>query len=391
VNACLPVVIALNARGWDVHFLALTTAYDRVIRAGAIGAGVCIWQARDLIGPADADILAYGERLVGDAPTHGAVSREESIAYHGLGYHHLVASYGKERAASLYSDKGRAAFEHTALADRIIDTVAPDMVLTTNSPRAEKALIDGAKTRGIPAVVLNDTLASASNHWLHRPDYANRILVLNEAVKRVLIASGHAPDKIAVTGNPAFEPMARLKDRRDSKAAATGGARKTVLYASQPLTGQDARHRLQVIAQLHHIASIRDDLDVRIRLHPNEDPNPDWIKPPFRCFHNASLAEELFDADALVTHGSTAGIEAALSGLPVVLQMGSKIAHECRFADYGFAQISPAIGDLEGAIERALASPIDSNSDASFAMPNDALANVVAELEAMPVGVADAA
>ncbi len=201
MNACLPAALAMMARGWNVQFLALTTAY-----AAVKDAGVPVWQARDLLGAQDGHIRAHGLRLAGDAPQGGPVSREETIAYHALGYHDLVAEHGEAGAAALYEQRGRAAFEHRELAARIMDRVRPDLVLTTNSPRAEKAVIDCAQARGVPAAVLNDTLASATNDWLHNPAYADRILVIADAVRDVLIASGHAPEKIIVTGNPALEP-----------------------------------------------------------------------------------------------------------------------------------------------------------------------------------------
>ncbi len=393
VNACLPAAMALNARGWDVHFLALTTAYDCVIRAGAIGAGLRVWQARDLIGPADDNILFHGTRIAGSAGANAAVSREESAAYHGFGYHDLAETHGDQQAEALFAKGGRAAFEHRILAARIIEKTAPDCVLTTNSPRAEKAVIDRAQRDGIPAAVLNDTLASVSNWWLHDPHYADRIMVINSAVKDVLVASGHVPAKIAVTGNPALEPMARLRDQRVSNPR-NPFARKTALYVSQPLTGADGDHRAQCIAALRKIATARPEWEVRVRLHPNDDQNADWVNPPFRCFRGLTLAEELSQTDAVITHGSTVGIEAALAGIPVVLQMGSRSARECRFDEYGIAMVSPSLSDLEPAIERALAIGLGAKAlpDAqspnpsfapSFAMPRNALGNVVAEIEAM--------
>ncbi|MEP3422603.1 MAG: hypothetical protein ABJN35_12765 [Erythrobacter sp.] len=386
VNACLPVAMALSARGWTVHFLALTTAYAVVDAAGARDAGVTIWQVNDMLTSDDAEIVAHGTRLVGDVDATGPVSRVESVAYQGLGYCDLVATHGHAKAQSLYADAGRAAFEHGELAARILNKTAPDIILTTNSPRAEKALIDAGQDRGITAIVLNDTLASATNHWLHYPDYADRILVLSQSVADTLIASGHTPEKIIVTGNPAFEPMAQLRARRaapNARAQTDGNAspngRKTVLYASQPLKGRDADHQSDVIAALYDLALQRDDWDVRVRLHPNEEPAPAWLKPPFRCNRSASLDCDLFDADAVITHGSTLGIEAALAGVPVILQMGSSVAQNSRFAEYGIGAANADIDDLETAIDRA----VSQTEAGRFAMPSGALGNVVEAIDAM--------
>lgn len=391
VNACLPVAQAMMARGWNVQFLALTTAFGAVSKTD-----VPVWQARDLIGADEHEITAHGERLAGNATEGGPVSREETIAYHALGYHDLIAAHGLAEAERIYADKGRAAFEHGELARRMLDRVQPDLVLTTNSPRAEKALIDHAQARGIPAVVLNDTLASASNDWLHNPAYADRILVVADAVRDVLTASGHAPQKIIVTGNPALEPMADLREkRRDRPVRQSHKRRKVVLYASQPLgqsrgqslNGDDAAHKTALIAQLQKIAAARDDLEVRVRLHPNElageSGGPDWLAPPLTRNPGASLPDDLYDADVLITHGSTVGIEAALAGIPVVLQRGPDIAENCRFEEYGIATSNGDVTDLEAAIDRALSPGVASSHAAPFTMPPNALGNVASVLEEM--------
>lgn len=371
VNACAPVAGELARRGWNVHFLALTTAYAKVADGP-----FPVLQARDLIGDADADIIAQGERLAGDTPEGGPVSREESVAYHGLGYHDLVQIHGEQQAAALYAAEGRAAFEHGELARRAIDLIGPDIVLTTNSPRAEKALIDLAQARAIPAAVLNDTLASATNFWLHEPHYADRICVLSDSVKDVLVASGHRAGKIVVTGNPALEPMNALaRVRRDRSSP----QRPVVLYASQPLTKADSTHKAQVVEALREFAAKRPDIEVRARLHPNEDASPEWLAPPIGHVQGATLAVDLLGADVLVTHGSTVGIEAALAGIPVVLQKGSSVADSSRFEEYGIALASEDVTDLPAAIDRALAQGFAT----SFSMPPNACDRVVAVLEEM--------
>ncbi|WP_252259384.1 glycosyltransferase family protein [Erythrobacter aurantius] len=362
VNACLPVAIAMAQKGWTVHFLALTTAYEK-----ARHSRLQVWQARDLVADGEEEILDLGSEIAGEVPDHGPVSAQETYAYHGLGFHDLITQLGREKAEARYRERGRVAFEHGELARRIIAQVRPDIVLTTNSPRAEKAIIDTAQLQGIPAVVLNDTLASESNHWLHDPDYADRICVLSGPVRDVLIRSGHNPSKIVVTGNPAFASAAEL---RKDRAASSGSGSRRVLYASQPLPAEDAEHKQRVITELHRIAAKREDLELRVRLHPNEQA---------RAAAGPTLAEDLLAADIVITHGSTVGIEAALAGIPVVLQMGSQIARQCRFEEYGIAMANEDVTELEMAIDRALALGVASQ----FSMPANSLGNVAAVLEEM--------
>lgn len=370
VNAARPVARALHKRGWDVHFLALTTAFQSVANED-----FHVWRVCDLVGSQEDEILAFGYNLVGEDMKAGAVDYQESVAYHGLGYFDLVARYGEKKSAERFAASGRAAFEHRELAKRLIDRVRPDVVFTTNSPRAEKALIDVAQERAIPGIVLNDTLASMSNYWLHESDYADRILVMNERVREELLRSGHAPEKIVVTGNPAFAAMVDLRARR-GRSNRRGRSLK-VLYASQSLPEKDKENQRRTLEELHRIAARRTDISVVCRPHPNESIAAIGVSEPVIVSQGRDLIDDLADTDVLVTHGSTVGIEAALAGIPVVLQKGTDIAEKCRFDDYGIATANHDISGLEQAIDRAAAQEVNTFSS----MPNNSLENVIAVIE----------
>jgi len=367
-RACAPVLDELNDRGWHVDLLALTIAYR-----DAVAAGFEPWRVRDLLVAGDEEMLSVGRRLASAFSPNPQIDIEETAAYLAFGYADLVAAHGEANAAAIYAERGRQAFAPRTLAARMITRANPDVILTTNAPRAEKATIDEAQARGIPAIVLNDLVASPSNFWLHNPDYADRILVLNDAVRDRLLASGHSPAKVIVTGNPAFASMIALRAKRGLKS---GTRPRVVLFASQIL----AKGELQLVQDtqkaLHDLACRRPEWRVHVRLHPSEANQTDWIAAPLVHLTGLRLEEELELCDVLVTHGSTVAIEAALAGIPVVQQLGSQLAAETRFDLLGIAVASTKPDNLERAIQIALGKP----PLGGIAMPYDSTTRVADEI-----------
>ena len=140
VKALLPVAVQAQAQGLaHVVFLALTTA-----AAPAREAGVPTYGFADLLEPSDKQALQHGERLVQTLSVQAA-QREESVAYLGLSYAELEADVGAAEAAARYAQYGRQAFLPVRVLERAIARWQPACVLTTNSPRAERAALLAAR------------------------------------------------------------------------------------------------------------------------------------------------------------------------------------------------------------------------------------------------------
>lgn len=347
VKACLPVLNLLSKRGWDVEILALTTAFDEARRGG-----FAPWRALDLIESGDEGILESGRSLAQNMIVNGAIPIEETIAYLGFGFHDLIQDYGPQKARRIFESRGRGAFEPRLMVSRAINRAQPDVLLATNSPRAEKVAIQQAQSLGIPSVMLIDLFASDEHAWLHDPNYADYICVLSEAVRTRLIASGHSDKKVFVTGNPSFEPMLRLRAEREKRE---GARKRIVLFASQPLPIKDNDVKLSVQRSLLKIASKQPGWEVRARPHPSETPNDyAWIRPPLKRSQDASLYQDLNDADVLITHGSTVGLEAALAGIPVVQILGSAVSEMAPFHELGVATPIQNLDEFEAVISQSL-------------------------------------
>ena len=179
--------------------LALTTAEAVSRQAGLETVGFA-----DFAGPDDGEALQHGALLAAQLPT-SPVHAAQSTAYLGLSYADLQASLGKEGAAQAYAQYGRQCFHPLPTMRRILRTLAPSLLVTTNSPRAERAAVEAARELGIPAACLVDLFAVDEKVWIGRPGYADRVCVLNEQVRQMFIDEGRAPADIVVTGNPGFD------------------------------------------------------------------------------------------------------------------------------------------------------------------------------------------
>lgn len=363
VRMVVPVAQALQESGLaQVQVLAFTTAAP-VVRA----AGLELLQVKDFMRPDDGPALARGAGLL--AALGPVADPQESAAYLGLCYAELVADVGEAEAQQRYQRDGRQAFLPQRLLARILEVVAPDLVVTTNSPRAERAAVLAARALGIPAVCMVDLFAVDEVRWIGQPGYADRICVLNEPVRDFLVAAGRMPHEISVTGNPAFDvlrsPSLRLQGLQLRQAQ--GWTDKHVLLwpsqvepAVHPFDRRpgDVQLPQRLLQALVEWVSRQSDVVLCVRPRAGEgmpalpaDPRfcltgQDWPLPPL-----------LAAVDAVVTLTSTVGLEGFLAGARLVQVLGSVFDEAMPLARFGMADAAVALEGLEPALERWTRAP----------------------------------
>lgn len=362
VAMLLPVIQALRATpGFDVQVLGLTTAGPVLTAAGIPHLGF-----RDFV--TDAPALGHGQRLAAGLPV-GPVALEETVAYLGASYADLETKLGPTGAAEAYAAQGRQVFDPEPTLAQIICTLGPDLVVATNSPRAERAAIHAARASGVPAVCLVDLFALDEVAWIGQAGYADRVCVLSEGVATLMRTAGRRPDEIVVTGNPAF-------DRLAAPAAAAAGAalrqahgwdgHQVLLWASQaephdhPFFDRlgDPTLPSQVDAVLLDAFAQRPDWRLAIRLHPSETRELGPLPPAVHASpRSEDLAALLHAVDAVLTFSSTVGLEAALVGKPVIQLTASLTAASAPYAAMGLALGVPSVADLPAAVDAVFDGP----------------------------------
>ncbi|RED84025.1 CDP-glycerol glycerophosphotransferase family protein [Cohnella phaseoli] len=346
INAVLPVIKYVQRHtDWDIEVLGLTTAGKKLEEEGIPYIGY-----KDIIEPDDQAAYRIGRDLVKQLDTK-LVSYEESVAYMGLSYMDLVNRFGEVEAKAIFAEKGRQGFLQLTVMERLLKKVKPDLVVATNSPRSEQALITCASILNIPSICLVDLFGFTEIEWIKDRRYGNKVCVLDKRIKDFFIMKGRDESDIVVTGNPAFDYLTdnRLMEEGESlKARKHWKDKKVILWASQPEPGNEQLPRL-IEQRLMECVKKHDDWILLLRFHPSEDIK--YSELPDRVEINKDNLHPLLHAvDLVVTMTSTVGLEAALLGKPVITVDLSVYTTEVAYSNLG---ISKGITDLEQ-LEEAL-------------------------------------
>lgn len=339
IGMVLPVVRELEASLPNVQcqLLALTTGH---LKAKAARPDTLGYQ--DFLHLVDADAArTWGERL-SEGNTSPDVPLDETIAYLGINYLDLIAQHGETGAADLYREQGRYGFRPLHFMQRVMDTLQPDVVVATNSPRSERAALDVACEQGIPGIGMVDLFGLDSDTYvLHEPKPA-WTCVISEGVRQRLIARGFPASSVVVTGNPAFDGLFSDENRDRAKhfLAERGWSQlKPILFAghwepqAHPATpvpvGQALPREIEAVLRGH--VRQREDLALIVRYHPSDwtqyprlpdEPRIHFSEPPREPIHPLILASQ-----AVVVQTSTVGLESAVGGKPVISVENSPAAH----------------------------------------------------------------
>jgi hypothetical protein len=300
-------------------------------------------------------LLAQGLGSVADA--------EESAAYLGLSYADLEAQHGADEARQRYEREGRQVFLPRRTLERILAEVKPDLVVATNSPRAERAAIEAAALLRIPSVCIVDLFAVDEVRWIGQPGYARRVCVLNDEVRDFLIQAGRSPEEVVVTGNPAFDALQSPGAAREGAAlrrAQGWDGRRVVLWAAQeepaihPFDGRAGDPTLphRVLRALADWTRHHPDTVLCVRARAGQSlPTPAQDRVVMTG-QDWPLAPLLHAVDVVVTLTSTVGLEGHLAGARLVQVRGSVFDDAMPLARFGIADAAVPLAGLGEALDR---------------------------------------
>ncbi|MEH6689101.1 MAG: hypothetical protein V7693_17780 [Halopseudomonas sabulinigri] len=344
-----PLYAQLSFR-YRVTVLALTSAGAYMREQGIPSLGF-----RDFAFTRSTEIQAYGRKLAADIPDNSVISHEETVAYLGASFFDLVNQLGAESVAQeRYRQKGRAAFLPVTSLQKVIAELRVDAVITTNSPRAERAALIAAKNAGLPSICVNDNL------WIRggladvvKDDLANRICVLTNSVRERLInEAGVDAEKVVVTGTPVFDRLKKIK------RSTSFDSKPRVLLADQMLPdihpvlnikgcypGADQAVR----SELNLLAS-KGVIEVFFRPHPNQKYNYTDYSFCSVSPQSEDLYERLSATDVVVTAISTVGIEGRAVGVGLVSIEGTVYSIQNSYEEIGVSTGIRDVSELKDAI-----------------------------------------
>jgi UDP-N-acetylglucosamine:LPS N-acetylglucosamine transferase len=343
INMLIPLIKAMRTqKKYKVITLALTTASISLEKYDIPYIGY-----KDIIDSNNADAMAMGQELASSFEGAMLVDRNETIAYLGLSFFDLVERYGKNEADAQYLQKGRAAFLPLTVMERLLRKIKPDLVISTNSPRTEKAVLLEAQKLSIPAICLVDLFDPREiKDRLGKQGYGSKICVFSEGVKNNLIKSGRLPKEVEVTGNPDFDELnsdviknSALEYRR-SKTREYEHIVLWVRHAGKPnfeLNGM-------IDDALIKIAKKNSTTLFVFRPHPNEPKEYSGLPSNIRI---STLKDNiqilLLSSDLVLTIASTVGLQAVACNIPLItFDMGPT----AKYTPYSKMGMSYGIEDL---------------------------------------------
>lgn len=351
IRMVIPVMQLLQLLGCRCTVLALTTAQPVMEQLGLPYIGF-----RHLLQQSDAEALDIGRGLISDLPTP-PLNMEETIAYLGLSYAELQARFGPSRASRLYSQKQRQCFEPVNIVMRALKKYRPDMVITTSSPRAEKAALVAAKELAIPSVCLFDFFGTF-NSWAYQTTLPRHIMVYSSFTRNFLISKGQPKEKIIITGDPSMDRLNDVQWLQKASAWRTQKGwqnKKIILWASNPQPkGKEA---LPFAIDNILTEAMRKNPDWRLitRFHPSEAPRFHHAGPDIHVsLPGEDLTPLLFACDVCLTISSTVGLEAQQIKKPVIRAQPTPDKPFAHLRSLGISFNPEALHELEKHIHGAL-------------------------------------
>jgi len=324
----------------------------------------------DVIEPAnDTQVLAWGEELATvHHSDHTGIDRAQSIAYLGLSFGDLVKSVGYQAARKSVDTVGRNAFFPLTALNRAFDLTTPDIVITTNSPRAEAAAIAAANARNIPTIAMVDLFGGIKDYKIEAKD----VTVLNEHALEMLCDAGIVDldiSNVHFTGNPAFDSIIENTEQIDCSALKKHipdlKEKSSVLHADIPAwvcpeTGMaHIKSELEILDELTTVWRAANEAKAiyLLRPHPGQ---PRHLFRDFTAKHkDCYLVDEfplymlLKSVDLLVARSTTVALEAVYMRKNI-LQLEPHLHTDMPLAKMGVAVGAALSNSLAAEIEKCL-------------------------------------
>jgi len=344
----------MTERGHECVYLALTTAGDVARRAGILHK-----RPIDYVDLNDPAIQHWGRKLAERHHTEGkGISLNESIAYLGVSFRDLMSAMGESAAWERYEQRGLNAFSPVLFMREVIETEVPDVVVSTTSPRMEKAALRAAYQLGVPSLCMIELFGLMEESWLSRPDNGHVLAVSRSDVIARMVAEGRQSKDIFMTGSPMFDQLAEQDSERVGSrwrgAHGISAESKVVFWAEQP---EPSELDLPRIVR-NHLAKVcrKNEWVFVVRLHPSstDESREQLTEDCIQSHGSEPLVEVIHGCDVAVTLTSTVGWEVLLSQKPLLVLNISPNSDAVTFGDGDGALALPTLGGAEEGLKKLI-------------------------------------
>ena len=280
-------------------------------------------------------IYELGENFCTTNDIDTSIGKDETYLYHGYALYELEKKYSKEKIKEGFKKFGRAIFLPIQFMERVLKNENPNLVITTNSPRYEKAALIAAKNLGIISLSIEDLfgveykqltvdIANFFENINYNTIYGNYLCILTDEAKNNL--NKEKVNKVFVTGNPSFDKT--IKYFNNNKILSEKNS-KVLCFLTQ-----NHPEKLDILEKLIEIVD-KKDFNLIVKIHPNES-KEDYLKVVQSLTKNKekifieteNLYENILKSDIVVTIDSTAALEAAILGKPIIGKKNNQIPFE---------------------------------------------------------------
>ena len=224
-----------------------------------------------------------------------------------------ITERGAHHLAWVIALQGLRVFQAFAL----VDFYRPRAVLALADRGASgSALVGAARVRGLPTLTIAHCPVGRTFGQTFLPLSADRLLVWGEYQRGVFAEMGVPADRLAVVGFPGAE------EARGTQRADAGAGGRRALVVTGPMRD---RWRRAWAGEVAGAARLSSGSSFVVRVHPSESPG--FYRPIFAGLANVavvdnraqSLEEALAEADTVVVHGSSVGLDALVARRDLVV------------------------------------------------------------------------
>ncbi|WP_339120687.1 hypothetical protein [Fusobacterium nucleatum] len=280
----------------------------------------------------DKEIYKLGKEFCIKNNIDTSIGEDETYLYHGYPLFEQEKKYGKKKIEEGFKKYGRGIFLPLQFMKKILQLEKPNLVVTTNSPRYEKAALIVAKSLNIKTLsiedlfgveykIYSDEMVSFFNDLIYKNVYGENLCIISEESKKNLLNA--KTSNFFITGNPAFDKAIKFYNEHH-KEIKKNKEKVTLCFLSQ-----NYPERFLIVKELKDIVKEHKNFDLIIKIHPNEklEEYISYIDENTKVI-NSNLYETIFKSDIIITVDSTAALEAVILDKTVVAKKNDYIPFE---------------------------------------------------------------
>ena len=409
INIVLPLINYIKKnRDYEVELIALTGAKKKAQTNGLLALGfddLITQEERQNYEIAASSIFADNYN-----PLSG-VSKRETLSYLGANWIENIERFGLKQTESLYNKIGRHSFLPVNFFVKQLEKRRYDLIVTTNSPKSERAALIAANKLGVPSIRIED-LFFDDNLQIELmqklgEDFFSTIGSQKAAPTKICVCSEYTKalyltkkdnmlldtslKDVVVTGQPIFDRLVdhRPEGERLSFFEKIDHNKRTVLWSHQNQTA-DGDSVLELLS-----ASVQEmapsGWQLLVKFHPDvETQNIDRVK---RCLLRnytqvlfASESDDLPDiiakVDAVMAQESTTMLEAHFLTKPTICLDPKNIRQDIPYVSTGMSERVQTSDQLLEVLD-SISSGKAVNSAASnlIRLERDACKNICREID----------